>query len=115
MNVSNDIATKGYSIIEAEKIDVLLDVKKIIFEKCKTIFNYNGLDSDYFFNNLHKLNLSQNELNTKRIEIINYCSEKKNVNTLIYQAYEKSITALIGNDVLVLSLKVALSYIFDWQ
>lgn len=67
--ISTKFSENGYAIVTAERQEVLFKVKQIIFEKCKEVFNYDGEDADWFFDNFQSLDISAEELIIKRREL----------------------------------------------
>ena len=101
MGISKKFLENGYVIVTAENQEPLIKVKQIIFEKCKQVFNYEGEDADWFFNNYQFHKISPDELNIKRLEIIEYCTHSTEVNELIFEAFKKPIIDLLGRDIMV--------------
>jgi sporadic carbohydrate cluster 2OG-Fe(II) oxygenase len=99
--ISTKFSENGYVIVTADNQEALLKVKQIIFEKCKEVFNYEGEDADWFFDNFHSLDISAEELNIKRLEIIQYCAHSTKVNKLIFDAFQQPIMELLGRDIMV--------------
>ena len=100
-SISTEFSKNGYAIVTADRQEALLKVKQIVFEKSKEVFDYDGEDADWFFDNFHSLDISTEELNTKRIEIIQYCTDSTNVNELIFEAFQQPIFELLGRDIMV--------------
>jgi len=89
----------GFEVVPVEDFSKLLQFREKIFQKAKEIVGYNGNDVDEFFNNFHKLNLKGVNLNEKRMEIINYCTQNLEVGRTIYELFKNLIIQLIGSDI----------------
>lgn len=91
----------GFDVIPVEDIDTLMNLREKIFKKAKEIVGYAGNDAEYFFNNFHKYNLKGADLNEKRMEIINYCTQHLDIGRTLYKLFPNLITKLIGPDIIV--------------
>jgi len=91
----------GFIIVDAENFGALTKLQSQIYALTKKIFQIEEPNPSVGFNNFHKLiNISDAELNSKRLELIKEISSKCNASELIFEAFEKQITFLLGADIL---------------
>lgn len=90
----------GFEIVPVEDFNKLAELREKIFQKAKQIMNYEKNDAEEFFNTFHKQNLKGADLNEKRMEIINYCTENLDVGKTVYEMFKNVITELIGPDII---------------
>ena len=62
---------------------------------------HEGDDIEDFFNNFHKYEIRGPSLNTMRMELIRYCSDQLGSNRMVFDAFQDSLTRLLGPDVVV--------------
>ena len=99
---SSEFYKKGYAILPAENLDVLVDIRNKVFDKAKTITpGYKGEGPEEFFNKFHQYKITGTVLNEKRLALYKYISENLNCGTLILEAYRQTLLELIGPDILV--------------
>ena len=92
---------KGYDIISADNPSELTQLRDKIFAKAKELAGVESDDPEGFLNNFHRLELRGPELNKLRMELIGYCTEHLDVGKTIFDAYSKTLTELLGPDILV--------------
>ena len=93
----------GYFVNRTNKIKFLDILKSDLYNLLQEIFNFNCPDIDYGLNNFHKLisNITDPELNEKRVLLINKFNETCNPGNLIFDAFKDNIIKLLGPDLLI--------------
>ena len=93
----------GYFVNRTNKIKFLDKLKSDLYNLLQEIFNFNCPDIDYGLNNFHKLisNITDPELNEKRVLLINKFNETCNPGNLIFDAFKDNIIKLLGPDLLI--------------
>lgn len=89
----------GFGIVEVENLPKLMELRQRIFEKAKEIMGHQPEDAEDFFNNFHNYNLTGADLNEKRMQIINWCTQHLDIGRIIYEIFPQTITDFIGPDI----------------
>lgn len=92
---------KGYTIIPADNPDVLVEMRRKIFEHAKEMVAYKNEGVEEFFDKFHVYNLQGAELNEKRVKLIKSLTENLNIGKLIHDAFSNVILQLLGPDIVV--------------
>lgn len=91
----------GYIVVPADDLHALDELRDQIYRKAIKIFDVPVGDATHFFNQFHELGVSGAPLNESRLRLIRECTEEINSGTLIHKAFESTILALLGPDLLV--------------
>ncbi len=93
----------GWEIIDTNNKKKLNLLRRNVYKVVKKVFNLNEKNENKGLNYFHKhlKNLSDIELNAKKVEVINQISNDKKLVDIIFDAFSEKITSLIGNDLLV--------------
>ena len=103
-NIKNkSIEDIGWEIIDTNNQKKLNLLRKNVYKIVKKVFSLKETNEQKGLNFFHKYlkNLSDVELNAKKVEVINLISVDKKLVDLIFDAFSKKITSLLGNDLLV--------------
>ena len=69
----------SYTIVEADKISKLVDIKKAIYAfSCKEL-SLKKISIDNFYDNFHKLKINKIKINNYRIKLIKFLTSNKNL------------------------------------
>ena len=93
---------KGYAVIEADEPLHLENLRKEIFSITKEVFQLPDAEPEAGFNNFHKnlKAMSLGELNKLKIDLIQRITLSCNTSELVFKAFERSITMILGPDIL---------------
>ena len=91
----------SYTIVEADKISKLVDIKKAIYAfSCKEL-SLKKISMDNFYDNFHKLKINKIKLNNYRIKLIKFLTSNKNFKKNICNSYNKALHDILGPDVAI--------------
>lgn len=91
--------TQGHALFAADRMEPLDELRDNIFQKAKTLVPYKGEKIADFFNGIHNYGLTGPALNKFRMDLMGYCNRELKVSRSLYEAFQGSITALVGPDV----------------
>jgi sporadic carbohydrate cluster 2OG-Fe(II) oxygenase len=100
-NVKQHMLDFGYIVVPADNVAPLNELRDQIFQKAQQIFAAPEKNAADFFDQFHRLGVSGAELNERRLRLIRECTDEINSGTLIHQAFEQTLLALLGPDLLV--------------
>lgn len=89
----------GYIVVNSSDMDSLKNLKNLIFEKCKELFPSDFSDSETFFNEFHKIEISDIDLNNQRLKLIDYCTHQISTTEYVFNCFKEQIVALLGPDI----------------
>lgn len=92
---------KGYVILPANNMAVLIDMRNKIFEHAKKMVNYRHEPVEEFFDKFHHYKLTGSELNEKRVALFNALAQQLDIGQMIYEAYSHVLLELLGPDLVV--------------
>ena len=98
-----DFFSNGYEIIQADDLKCLDQLRSEIFTKLAATFNIDTSPGpEIGLNNFHKSvnGLSPTEVNRLRMDLITKISTEIDFSEMIFRAFEKSISAMLGPDIL---------------
>ena len=98
-----NIFDTGWEIFDTVDINSLNNLRNDIYSEIKKEFNLEEDNPEIGLNNFHKLskNISETDLNQKKINVIGKISSNKKLVDLIFNSYSKHILNFLGNDLLV--------------
>ena len=94
-------STRGYDILPAGNLEKLSGLRQEIFLKARELAGGGSEDAEEFMDNFHQLEIRGPALNTMRMELIRYCTDKLNVGQTVFEAFEDTLLRLVGPDVVV--------------
>jgi sporadic carbohydrate cluster 2OG-Fe(II) oxygenase len=102
-----DFFAKGYEIVQADDLECLEQLRAQIFKHLAGTFDLDpNLDPEDGLNLFHKyiVGLSATEVNSLRMTLIKKISTEIDFSEMIFQSFEKSISDLLGPDILAQKL-----------
>ena len=101
--IKKEIYDLGWNITEASNLLKLKLLREKVYSFISEEFELDEEDIDKGLNNFHKLvkNISDIDLNKKKVEDIKKISNNLELVDLIYQSFSKEINFYLGNDLLV--------------
>ena len=102
-NIDKRIYEVGSQVIDSSSIDKLKKLRQDIYEIITKEFGFDEQNPEIGLNNFHKLvkNLSDTDLNQKRVNVIQKISSDEKLVDLIYDSFFKDIDSMLGKDLLV--------------
>jgi len=99
----NKFLEKGYDIVPAENIDLLIGLRDEIAKQAKILAGIGDpdQDSDKFLNSYHSLEMQGSALNQHRVNLVKYCTEEMDIGQTLFDAFHDTIINLIGPDIVV--------------
>ena len=100
---NNNIYNDGWEVINATDLNSLELLKNNIYNEIKNEFELKENNPTIGLNNFHKLsnNLSEVDLNQKKINVIKKISQDPKLVDLIFNFFSNNIISFLGNDLLV--------------
>ena len=94
---------KGWEIIRSNNVDQLKSLRENIYVIVKKHFDLKENDSEIGMNLFHNhcQNLTDGDLNSKKISVISEISNNKPLVDMIFKSFDKKIVELVGKDILV--------------
>lgn len=101
MDKSN-LFEKGYVVVDADEPGHLITLRSEIFQITKEIFQLSDTDPEYGLNYLHKHieGMTLGQLNKQRLDLIQRITAECDVRELVFRAFEKQLTQMLGPDIL---------------
>ena len=91
----------SFIIVDAEKIELLAELKKDIYSfSCKEL-SLKKISIDYFYKNFHKLKISKLRLNKYRLKLLKFLTSNVSFKKNIYDSYSQILTKILGPDVAI--------------
>tara|TARA_E500000331_G_scaffold357800_1_gene421037 strand:- start:182 stop:967 length:786 start_codon:yes stop_codon:yes gene_type:complete len=102
-NINKKIYEVGSEVINNTNIENLNLLRKEVYKVIKKEFNFDEENPQVGLNNFHKIvkNISEIELNQKKINVIKKISSNIKLVDLIYNSFSKDIDSMLGADLLV--------------
>jgi len=98
-NTMKNFIKNSFTVVEANKIKKLIEVKKAIYAfSCKEL-SLNKIPIDNFYNNFHKLKINKIRLNKYRLKLLKFLTSNKNIKKNIYNTYHQALHEILGPDV----------------
>jgi sporadic carbohydrate cluster 2OG-Fe(II) oxygenase len=93
----------GYAKINCLDNDALTSIRDFIAEQVVNCFNVSAkeTDAETFLDQFHTYNVSDSEINSGKLKLIEKCNQKGDIGKLLYQAFSSHIDQLLGPDLLV--------------
>jgi len=103
LSIKKKIYEAGWEVIDSNNIKNLELLRKEVYKIITDEFNFEQINPELGLNNFHKIvkNLSDTELNKKKVEVIQKISSDKNLVDLIYNSFFEDIDSMLGGDLLV--------------
>ena len=97
-----DLPHSGYTIVDAEQPEILVELRKRVYAFTKQVFGLTESDPNIGLNHFHKgvEKKSDGEFNSKRVELISQITKECDVSELVFRAFETYIFHLLGPDIL---------------
>jgi sporadic carbohydrate cluster 2OG-Fe(II) oxygenase len=99
----NEFFKNGFSVVNCDDSKALSDLSSYASNTIFTYFNKDNSSAVKLLENLHhsNKNLSQSQINDLKMKCISVFNTERKINNLMYSAFEKSITHLLGKDLLI--------------
>jgi len=103
VNWFDDFSKNGFVKVPAVDMAPLNEVRNYIIEQIKICFNTHSEEKniDLFLDRIHQLKMSDGDLNTGKLKLIESCTAKGDIGKLLYQAFRVYIDTLLGPDLLM--------------
>ena len=104
MDWKTDFSRQGFVKVPAVNVEPLNEIRSFICEKTRLHFGLLGIEEDNsekFLNDFHKYDISDDNLNTMKLKLIESCNQRNDFGRLLYEAFSTYIDALLGPDLLV--------------
>ena len=105
--VATEFEEKGYVIVPVNDKTAFDQIRSLIVERAATFLNKNVADPDKFLNNVHH-DLSLDELNSLRLEVIRSINSEPWLRPSYYSLARPALEALVGNE-LAMQMRINLS------
>ena len=93
-----NIEKNGFEIFSPPNLEPLNLIRKDLLKFSKELFPYNGESLDEFFNQFHKHNLPETEMNTLKLKIIPYLTTNQDIKENICKLITEHAYVNLGRD-----------------
>jgi len=93
---------EGFAIVPADNMDHLDRARSDIFKLTREVFKISEMNPASGFNNFHRHieSCTPGQFNSMRVELIKRITVEVDVSKLVFDAFEETITKLLGPDIL---------------